>query len=238
MPIHLRTAVLIQREVTVRKLAATLLLAALCSGAQADTRYVTDQLKVTMRRGESTEHRIMQMLPSGSPVEVLSSNPDTGYSRVRAGDGEVGYVLTRQLMDQPSARDRLAKAEQRLAELQDEPGRLSAKLATLQEEHAELTEAYGQLQQVKNDLQQELEALRRTSANAVRIAEERNDLRKTMVTLTREVEELKQQNRDLRNDRAQRWFLIGAGVVLVGIVLGLLLPHLRFQRRKSSWGSL
>jgi len=52
------------------------------------------------------------------------------------------------------------------------------------------------------------------------------------------VESLKQQNRDLGNDSTQRWFLIGAGVVLLGIILGLILPHLRFQRRKSSWGSL
>ena len=32
--------------------------------------------------------------------------------------------------------------------------------------------------------------------------------------------------------------MIGAGVIILGMILGLLLPHLRFQRRKSSWGSL
>ena len=80
--------------------------------------------------------------------------------------------------------------------------------------------------------------MKHTSANALRIGRERDELRKSVATLTREVEDLKQQNRDLSNRKTQNWFLIGAGVIIVGILLGLILPHLRFQRRKSSWGSL
>ncbi len=72
----------------------------------------------------------------------------------------------------------------------------------------------------------------------MRIANERNELRKQVASMTREVEDIKQQNRELENKTAQNWFLIGAGVVVGGIVLGLILPHLRVRRRKSSWGSL
>lgn len=232
------TAISKESAVTLRKPLLFLLLGLLSAGAQAESRFITDQFSVTMRTGESTGHRITEMLPSGMRVEVLSSNPDSGYSRVRTPEGQTGYVLTRQLMDQPSARERLEKAQERLAELQQEPDQLSAQLAALQKEHQALTRAHQQLKATKDELQRELEALRRTSANAVRISEERNELRSQVVKLTREAEELKQQNRDLRNNRAQRWFLIGGGVLLGGIMLGLLLPHLRFQRRKSSWGSL
>lgn len=221
-----------------RKLFAVLLLTWLATDAGAETRYVTDQFKITLRSGESTGHSILKMLPSGSTVELLSTNPDTGYSQIRAPDGKTGFVLTRQLMDEPSARDRLAQAEKRLHELQDEPGRLSARLASLQEEHQRLTDAYAQLQKVKGDLEQELVSIRRTSANAVRIAEERDQLRQSLATMTREIEEVKQQNLDLSNDSTQGWFLIGAGVLVAGIILGLILPHLRFQRRKNSWGTL
>ena len=56
--------------------------------------------------------------------------------------------------------------------------------------------------------------------------------------MTRELEDLKQQNRELENSTAQRWFLIGAGVIVGGILLGLILPHLRMRRRRDSWGSL
>ncbi len=206
--------------------------------ASADTRFVTDQFKVTMRSGESASHKIVRMLSSGTPLEVLADNPETGYSQVRTKAGTSGYVLTRQLMPEPSARERLERAEVRLRELQEEPDKLSAKLARLQEKHQKLNNAHRKLKGAKDELDRELETVRRTAANAIRISNERNELRKSVSTLTRELEDVKQENRDLNNQTAQNWFMIGAGVIIIGIVLGLLLPHLRFQRRKSSWGSL
>ncbi len=218
--------------------ALLLLLGLLIANATpAATLYVTDSFKITMRSGESTSHKIVRMLPSGTPVTLLSTNPDNGYSKVIAMD-EQGYVLTRQLMNDPSARDQLAAAKERLQVLQEAPEKLQSKLISLQSEHGALQTAHAELQQIKEQIEQDLESIRRTSADAVRISNERNELRKTVASLTREREELKQENRDLSNQTAQHWFMIGAGVIVVGIILGLILPHLRFQRRKSSWGSL
>lgn len=208
------------------------------SGLHAESRYVTDQFKITLRSGESTSHKIVRMLPSGDQLELVSSNSENGYSQVRTRDGTTGYVLTRQLMETPSARDRLVSVEAKLAELQEAPGRLSARLSKLQDEYQALSGQHNQLQQVKQSLDDELQSIKRTAANAVRIADERNELRKQVATLTREVEDLKQANRELGNDSAQRWFLIGGGVVVGGIILGLILPSLRVRKRKSSWGSL
>jgi SH3 domain protein len=205
--------------------------------AYGETRYVTDRLKITLRSGESTGHKIVRMLPSGAPVEVISRNPASGYAKVKV-QGSVGYVLIRQLMDEPSPREQLGELKQRLQELQEAPDQLQSKLASLQTEHKTLRQAHDELQTLKQQLQQELESIRNTAANAIRIGNERNDLRKTVAALTRERENLKQENRDLSNRTAQNWFLIGAGVIIAGIVLGLILPHLRFQRRKASWGSL
>lgn len=206
--------------------------------AQAATRYVTDQFEITMRSGESTTHKILRMLPSGERLELLNTNKESGYSQVRDKDGKVGYALTRQLVEIPSARDRLEKAEKRLKELLEEPGRLTARLATLQDQHQKLTTEHDNLKQEKQTLEQELQSVNRTAANAIRISNERNDLRKQVASLTRQAEDLKQENRELKNNSQQKWFLIGAGVIFGGIILGLILPHLRFQRRKNSWGTL
>ena len=206
--------------------------------AQAESRFITDQFKVTLRAGEGTGHKILRMLPSGTRLELISSNKDNGYSQVRTSDGRTGYVLTRQLMSTPSARDRLVKAEERLKELQEEPGRLSAKLAQLQESHQELQQQHQNLGQEKQRIDRELQNISRTASNAIRISNERNELRKQVVALTHQVENLKQENRELSNDSAQKWFLIGSGVIVGGIILGLILPNLRVKRRKNSWGSL
>jgi SH3 domain protein len=204
---------------------------------QAETRYVTDVFKITMRSGESTSHKIIRMLDSGMPLQVLSTNPGNGYSKVRAGSTE-GYVLTRQLMNKPSARSQLASLEKEIEALKAAPGELRTNLANLQKEHRELSQAYKELQTIKNKQEQELQSIQRTASNAIRISNERNELRKQVADLTREAEDLKQENRDLSNEATRDWFLIGAGVIIAGILIGLILPHLRFQRRRNSWGSL
>ncbi len=220
-----------------KKAVAFLFFLALSGAAAGKTLYVTDTFKITLRSGESTGHKIVRMLPSGAALDVLGQNPDTGYTRVRYS-GQEGYVLTRQLMSTPSARDQVTLLTERLRELQEAPGKLSSKLTNLEREHKDLQSAHEELKQIREQLDTELKSIRRTAADAMRINEERNELRKTVANLTREREELKQQNRDLGNQTAQQWFMIGAGVIILGIVLGLLLPHLRFQRRKSTWGTL
>ena len=216
-----------------------LLLIILCSAsAFAKTAYVTDELEITLRSGESTGHRILRMLPTGEKLTVLGENPDSGYTKVRTSTGALGYVLSRQLKDGPVARDRLVAVEAEVNALKAAPGELSSRLAQLTEQYTALQTAHKSLQEAKGLVDQQFAALKRTANNAVRIANERNELRKQVAQLTREVEDIKQQNRELENKTAQNWFLIGAGVVVGGIVLGLILPHLRMRRRKSSWGSL
>lgn len=217
---------------------ATLLLILCSATVTAKTAYVTDELEITLRTGETTGHRIVRMLPTGEKLTVLGTNAASGYTKVRTSTGTVGYVLTRQLVDTPVARDRLAAAEAEVNALKAAPGELSSRLAKLREEHSKLQKTHADLNQAKQTVDQELAALKRTANNAVRIANERNELRKQVASLTREVEDIKQQNRELENKTAQNWFLIGAGVVVGGILLGLILPHLRVRRRKSSWGSL
>jgi len=204
---------------------------------QAETRYVTDAFQITLRSGESTSHKILRMLDSGTPVEVLSSNAENGYSHVRAGSSE-GFVLTRQLMSQPSARSQLRALQREIDALKAAPGELRTNLLNLQKQYRELKQTHESLLEVKNKQEQELQSIQRTASNAIRIANERNELRKQVADLTREAEDLKQENRDLGNEATRDWFLIGAGVIIAGILIGLILPHLRFQRRRSSWGSL
>lgn len=211
----------------------------LCSQfALAQSAYVTDQFKITLRSGESSSHRILAMVPTGSKLKVLSRNDKSGYSHVRTSNGKEGYVLNRQLLNQPVARERLAALEAEMDALKAAPGELRGQLAGLTREHVTLKAAHKELDAIKRDIEQELAALKRSAANAVRITNERNELRKQSAKLTREVENLKQKNRELENSEAQSWFMIGAAVLFGGMILGLILPHLRLQRRKSSWGSL
>ena len=219
-------------------LAALLCLGAL-GQALGESRYVTDQFSITLRKGESTRHKILKMLPSGTAVEVLAVNADSGYAQVKVEeDGAIGYVLERQLIDQPVARVRVAELEARLERLQQEPNLLATQLERLQQDYDRLRTDHADLVRRKSQLEEQLATIRHASANILQITEERAELHQSVADLTREVAELQQANNDLHQQEAQQWFVIGAGVVGGGILIGLLLPHLRFQRRRRSWGSL
>lgn len=221
-----------------RHLSFGLLFFILCGSLQAKTVYVTDQFKVTLRSGESSRHKIVRMLPTGTPLIVKNVNRTTGYTEVSTQGGTTGYVLTRQLLDEPVARERLIQAEQKIKSLEAAPSQLQRSLSTLTTEHNKLQKEHKELTAIKEQIDLELKSLKRTSANAVKISEERNNLRKQVAQLTHELADINQENRELQNNTAQQWFLIGAGVVTLGIILGLILPHLKIRKRRDDWGSL
>jgi len=217
-----------------------LLLICLCAlaEAQAETRYITDQCSVAMRKGEGIKYKISRMLPSGTTLQVTGANEDSGYVQVRTPEGTIGYVAAAELQREPPARDRLAAMEAKLAELQQAPDALARQLSTLQAEHKSLKTEHDQVRGERDRLQQQLATLRSASANIVEITNDRAELRNRVAELSRQAADLEQENRDLSLQTNQRWFMIGAGVVGAGVFVGFLLPSIRLRRRKSSWGSL
>ena len=205
------------------------------SAAMAESRYVTDELKITLRRGESTSHKVIKMLPSGAKLEVLSVNDDNGYAHVRTQDGTEGYVLARMLKKERIARDKLAVAQKKLAALRANPDKVRKELDSTKQELEQVSSAYSALQQQNEKLGKEAASLRETSASAVETAAQRDKLASENAALTAQVAELKKFKENLQNDEFRRWFLIGAAVMLVGIILGLVLPKMR--RRRSGFGS-
>jgi len=176
-----------------------------------------------MRSGEGTGFKITKMLPSGLAVEVLGQSK-SGYSRIRTQDGKEGWILSRYLMKTPAARDRLQAFEQELSQL-----------AQMKQE----TEAAGienlRLQGENKKLQDEIQYIRTTAANAVEVAEQNRALREEAAAAKQALFELEQQTVDIRSGAQQRWFLMGGGAIVAGIVLGLLLPFMG-ARRKRRWG--
>ena len=206
--------------------------------AQAQvTRYITDQLEVTLRTGQSTQHAIKRMLTSGTPVEVLSADKDSGYSRVRTRDGVEGWVLTRYLMAEAAPRERVTQLESRLTALSQENRQLKQDIAALTAERDTATNSHAAQEGENRRLTQELAQIRRASADVLTIDAENQQLKGRVASLERELLTLQEENAAL-GDRTQRdWFMVGAGVVVLGIVLGLILPRIRW-RRKPRWDVL
>lgn len=210
------------------------LLLVLTGNVLAETRFVSDNLEITLRSGKGNSYSITRMLSSGTPVEVLEVDKSAGYSRVRTNSGKEGWVLSRYLMKSQAARDRLAAAEKKLAELELEKRKLETTMTALSEEKTALSEKLDSLGGESRKVSQELIEIKRTASSALAIDSENKELKGRVVSLERELQTLQQENEGLKDRTARDWFMVGAGVVLLGIIVGLIIPRIRW-RKKSSW---
>ncbi len=211
---------------------AVLLFAAV---ANAQTRYVTDRTIVELRRGPSIEYLILRNLEAGEAVEVLEQDSETGYSRVRVRDqGTEGWILTRFLTAEPIARERLAVAERNLAAARERVTSLEQQVTELSGELGATRASLEDLTANHEGVSKDLADLRAASANVVEIRDQNASLRQRLIQREREVEELTAQNSQLSSRNQQNWFVVGAGVLFGGIVIGLIAPSLR-RKRRSDW---
>src|SRR3569833_4565489 len=120
-------------QIFFRSLTAVASAAALCTTATAETRYFSVELEVTLRTGQSTQHQFVRMVKSGTAVEVLATEANTGYTKVRTPAGAEGCVLSRYLMTSPSARKQLGELTRRLATMEIENKQLKEQSGTLKE---------------------------------------------------------------------------------------------------------
>ena len=221
-----------------RKIAFICLLGLLCSVVHAQTvRYVTDSLRLEARQGPSTNHKITNMLESGTRVTVLEDDAETGYSRIALDDGTELWILTRFLMDEPPARDQLAAAQEKFAREREIARDLASQLETLGQTATEIEQHRSELAKDKKVLQTELAQIKQAAADTLAIKERNQSLNNRLETLAADLEAAKQRNRALKERSERDWFLAGAGVLLGGMILGLLIPKIRWKRRRG-WGEL
>jgi SH3 domain protein len=177
------------------------------------------------------------MLPAGARLEVLERDAGEGYSRVRTDQGTEGFVLSRYLMDEPAAREQLADARRRLEQALAQRGSAGEMLdAVTRERDALIVERDGLTRQVST-LESELAAVREAAAEPLRMRERALDLEQQVAALEEQVSTLTLETRVLTRSAQRDWFLAGAGVLIAGLVLGLVLPRIRWRRR-SRWSDL
>lgn len=207
------------------------------SAAAQETYYVDDELVITMRGGKGTEYQIIRTLESGTKLEVLETDEKAGYSLARTSGGTEGWVLTRYLTPTPIAKHRLAAAEQKIAGLEKQRADLTAQLEQARKSRDTLDQSSTHLAEENQKLQQELEHIREISSNALVLDQNNKELRERLIRLETDLQTMEQQNAVLKDRSARDWFITGTGVTILGIVIGLILPRIRIQR-KPKWNEL
>lgn len=217
-----------------------LFIALLCdvSLAWSETRYISDQLIVSLREAPQDSAEPITYLKTDTPVEVLEAGEV--YSKVTTTDGRTGYVqkhfltkdtpkttLIKQLtQENASLKDQIDTLEKRYQEAFSNEDEARAKiLAELERSREQLIALQRNLAESHEDLakvSQAYDALRDNAQNVVAITEERNQLKLDHEELTGRVNSLEKTNAVLLRKQTTQWFLAGAGVLLLGWFLGKL----------------
>lgn len=179
-----------------------------------ETAYVAQGIAIELKVGISKKDKVIQPLEPGTPLKVLKRNTKLGYVKVQLESGESGWIPLRAITSKPPPVEPPAESTP------SAPPSLSAQQAQAERDH----------------LQTELQAVRQASANVLRIQAERDQLQESVISLRKELDTALREKNVLNDDQKQAWFLLGGGVLLIGIVLGVVLPRLR-PRRRHDWGS-
>lgn len=212
-----------------------LVLTLVSTSVWAQSAWITDQLEVPIRSGESNEYRILRFLNSGTQIEVVSRNTSTGFSLIRDAQGRDGYVLTRYLEREPTASKRLEAMQAKLDQIRDDAANGTARITQLRKELATATDERNAARNALAASEAELSEIKRVSGDTLAIFEANKNLRAQLEILEDEAALLRSENITLADDRDKMFMLMGAGLVLLGMILGLILPNLRRRRRVETW---
>ncbi len=200
------------------------------TGAYAQTHYISGVLEITLRTGPGTSHRVLEMVKTGQEVTILSTD-NSDWTLVEVPSGRQGWVLTRFI----TAEKPLAPSLEQNSEHKE---RLLRQVTELRDENAKMKRQYDQATEALSESRKSLAALDRACEQfkneASELMEIKSRLADTAAKLTEQTKRADDREETLNRLQLHqniKWFLMGAGVLLVGFLLGL---SAKKQRRKSS----
>ena len=204
---------------------------ALIPVAYAETMYVGDIVKITVRTGPGTEHKIITMVKSGQQVEVLQ--PDIHWSEVLLKNGKQGWVLNRFLTTEKPCRLLLKSLEKQNKALSDRDGPSYQKMIEeFKAENARLKAELAEREQSLAACQKSYNMLRTESADFLALKSEHKNIRKQLATAKQKQKQSELALHKIQNQRDILWVLCGAGILIVGFIIGCF--SFRGGRRRSS----
>lgn len=188
--------------------------------------YVTDSFRISLRTGPSLDNKILKFLPSGEPVEILDTQE--GWDQIEAlnpeHQGIKGWVLSRYLME------RIPWEQQAKALIRDNK-EFREKLDNIQKE---LTRTARLERELRKKYQETAEAKDRIESQYLELKKGAPDYLKLKVAYdngVKKIEGLTRENEQLKSSQMNRWFALGALVLLCGLMLGLLMGRQQRKRR-------
>ena len=202
---------------------------------EARTMYVSDTFEIVVRseKSESTGRNIIKLLPTGTPVEVVDM--DDAWATVRLAEGRTGYTQKRYLIERLPYKTMAERLQGEVDTQRERLQTLTEQCTVWQEENRRLQQTSTSQETQLTDIQQQYEQLRQGSAQFIQLRDDHTHLRQAHQQSQQQLAELTEAYTGLKQSRNLLWFLSGAGVMLVGWLIGLFTERLRGRRRQGNY---
>ena len=202
----------------------------------AEQIYVTDDLKVTFRSGPGTTNRIIKMISSGQPVEVLESQGE--WSRIRlpgviAGENE-GWVLSRYLINRQPWKMQTASLLRKNTRLSAEVSTLKEDLSETKKQRDELSTNLSKTSSKLSELDTSYQELRRGSSQYLKLKKALDDTQGKLKQVETDFALLSEEYKKIKYSERNVWFATGAGIMVFGLLIGIVLGK-REKRRAQKY---
>jgi SH3 domain protein len=202
----------------------------------AETRYVSDQLIISVRNGPNQDDNVLGYIRTGTVVDVLEERER--YLRIKTEDGLDGWVQAQYIISEKpdgriieDLRNEINELNKKIEFLKNEEGTLSDKLlakkqineAKIKELEKELNISQKNTAKLNNDLielDKKYKKLLSNTENTDELIRKLEKSKKLDSTLKNEISNIKKEIQTPRKSGIIKPFLAGAGVFFVGFILG------------------
>lgn len=192
--------------------------------------WISDRVETPIRSCPTDRCRIVKVVRPGHELTVTGYTSD-GWAYITIGDVK-GFILKRYLQDGPLLFAGEHKSASEGSSNCVQGGKFELEALMKRAETAE-TETGG-LRKENYELKQELEYIKGLSNQTLMVNEENRRLKTEVEMLRQRNEILEQEARDGEGRDQRAWVIVGAGIILVGWLLG------RFARlpRRKGWSQM
>jgi len=199
------------------------------NAALAETMYVSDVLKLTVRDGKGTAGKIIAVVQSGQTVEVLQ--PEDEWALVRLDDGQEGWVLNRYLTGKVTNNIKLQWLKKKHKTLTAQSATLLEERVKLKEENKKFKTELDKFQKEAEELKVSYGTLKTESADYINLKSKYTKTAAQLSEYEKKSEMLEKELTKLEFKQTVRWLLTGASVLLLGFLLGF---STKRQRRRTT----
>ena len=202
------------------------------SSYAGDKAYVSDSFSITLRAGPGTDYKILAFLPSGEPLQIISTQGDwTKVKPLNPRYKSEGWVLTSFIMARKPCKLILKNINKENSRLKQEVADLTKGLNEKIAMEKTLTEKLKNLSAMYQEVKAKYDTLKRDASDYLDLKARYEKTKKILEQKKSELKRLKKENEYLKRSQAHRWFLMGAFVLFSGVLLGLILGRQRSKRR-------